>query len=229
MDPPPIVRLTVRGADGSLIGLHTPGNVDISQCMVMAELFTADRLQPCSLVANPATTTVIPDTPHIRTIGDSTMSVLHLAVPPPISARNLTGSTGASGDLLKDLTGNYGIFFAFPDLSVRTDGVYTLKFSFVMLPDSPLVPSPVLATVFSAPFEIFHAKRFPGMIKSTPLSKMLFDQGVRIPLRKETRVGRNRNLVLSEPEGVKATAEGGEGGEGAEDMEEIEVLEDKEV
>lgn len=112
-----------------------PGTVDISQCMVMAELFTVDQQQPCSLVANPATTTVIPATPHVRTIGDSTMSILHLAVPPPISTRNLTGSTGASGDLLKDLTGNYGIFFAFPDLSVRTDGIYTLKFSFVMLPE----------------------------------------------------------------------------------------------
>lgn len=112
-----------------------PGAVDISQCMVMAELFTVDQLQSCSLVANPATTTIIPATPEVRTIGDSTMSILHLAVPPPISTRNLTGSTGASGDLLKDLTGNYGIFFAFPDLSVRTDGMYTLKFSFVMLPE----------------------------------------------------------------------------------------------
>ncbi|KAF9903644.1 hypothetical protein EC991_003465 [Linnemannia zychae] len=65
------------------------------------------------------------------------------------------------------------------------------------------------------------------MIKSTPLSKMLFDQGVRIPLRKETRVGRNRNLIQSEPEAAKATAEGGEGG--AEDLDGIEDLQDKEV
>ncbi|KAF9086107.1 hypothetical protein BGX23_009130 [Mortierella sp. AD031] len=207
MDPPPIVRLIVREADGTPVDLNIPGNVDISQCIVMAELFTVDRQTSCSLVANPATTTAIPATPQVKTIGDSTMSVLHLAVPPPISTRNLTGSTGASGDLLKDLTGSLGIFFAFPDLSVRTDGLYTLKFSFVMLPDSPLVPAPVLATVFSAPFEIFHAKRFPGMIKSTALSKKLFDQGVRIPLRKETRVGRNRALVRSDPEPTSARHE----------------------
>ncbi|KAF8927591.1 hypothetical protein BGZ47_002063 [Haplosporangium gracile] len=220
MDPPPIVRLTVREEDGTPVDLNVPSAVDISQCMIMAELFTVDQLQSCSLVANPATTTIIPATPQVRTIGDSTMSVLHLAVPPPISTRNLTGSTGASGDLLKDLAGNYGIFFAFPDLSVRTDGMYTLKFSFVILPESPLVPSLVLATVFSTPFEIFHAKRFPGMIKSTPLSKMLFDQGVRIPLRKETRVGRNRALVLSEPEAAK---------QGSDEIEDIEDMDDKEV
>ncbi|KAF9435045.1 hypothetical protein BGZ76_006987 [Entomortierella beljakovae] len=60
--------------------------------------------------------------------------------------------------------------------------------------------SSVLATVFSAPFEIYPAKRFPGMSRSTPLSKRLFDQGVRIPLRKETRVGRTKQLVETESE-----------------------------
>ncbi|KAF8962256.1 hypothetical protein BGZ46_001194 [Entomortierella lignicola] len=59
--------------------------------------------------------------------------------------------------------------------------------------------SSVLATVFSAPFEIYPAKRFPGMSRSTPLSKKLFEQGVRIPLRKETRVGR-KQLVETEIE-----------------------------
>lgn len=49
---------------------------------------------------------------------------------------------------------------------------------------------------------------------------MLFDQGVRIPLRKETRVGRNRALVQSEPEGAKQ-----ESGE----VEDIEDMDDKET
>lgn len=49
---------------------------------------------------------------------------------------------------------------------------------------------------------------------------MLFDQGVRIPLRKETRVGRNRALVLSEPEAAK---------QGADEIEDIEDMDGKEV
>ncbi|KAG0008942.1 hypothetical protein BGZ80_002885 [Entomortierella chlamydospora] len=153
----------------------------------------------------------------IQTIGDSTMSVLNLAALPPTSSRNLTGSIGASGDLLRDLDGKLGVFFAFPDLSVRTEGIYTLKFSFSLLPEPPVMTSSVLATIFSAPFEIYPAKRFPGMSTntkttayyfpaiyftkgSTPLSKKLFDQGVRIPLRKETRVGRTKQLIETEVE-----------------------------
>ncbi|KAG0304710.1 hypothetical protein BGZ98_005133 [Dissophora globulifera] len=124
------------------------------------------------------------------------MSVLNLAGSPPVASRNLTGSTGASGDLLRGLDGQLGIFFAFPDLSVRTEGVYTLKFSFTMLPEPPIMTSTLFATIFSAPFEIYQAKRFPGMnTESTPLSKKLFEQGIRIPLRKETRVGRLKQLV----------------------------------
>lgn len=57
-------------------------------------------------------------------------------------------------------------------------------------------------------------------LESTPLSKMLFDQGVRIPLRKETRVGRNRALVLSEPETAKQDAD---------EIEDIEEMDGKEV
>ncbi|KAG0363804.1 hypothetical protein BGZ54_008021 [Gamsiella multidivaricata] len=123
------------------------------------------------------------------------MSVLNLATSPPAPYHNLTGAIGASGDLLKDLEGKLGIFFAFPDLSVRTEGTYTLRFSFTLLPEPPVMTSSVVATVFSAPFEIYPAKKFPGMSKSTPLSKKLFDQGVRIPLRKKTRIDRTKQLV----------------------------------
>lgn len=63
------------------------------------------------------------------------MSVLDLATHPPTMNRNLTGATSATGDLLRDLDGNLGIFFAFPDLSVRTEGIYNLTFSFALLPE----------------------------------------------------------------------------------------------
>ncbi|KAF9193559.1 hypothetical protein BGZ51_009554 [Haplosporangium sp. Z 767] len=199
IDPPPIVRLKVHEEDGTPVDLNIPGIVSVSRFMVMADIYSADQSTPCTLVANPATTTQVPAASSaVQTIGDSTMSVLDLAVPSPIASRNLTGATSASGDLLKDLDGKLGIFFAFPDLSVRTEGTYTLKFSFAMLPEPPVMTSSVLATVFSEPFEIYPAKRFPGMNKSTPLSKKLFDQGVRIPLRKETRVSRTKQLVRTE-------------------------------
>jgi len=43
--------------------------------------------------------------------------------------------------------------------------------------------SKVLASEMSAVFQVFSAKKFPGMIESTELSKKFASQGIRIPVR----------------------------------------------
>lgn len=43
----------------------------------------------------------------------------------------------------------------------------------------------VLATTFSNSFQVFSAKKFPGVIESTPLSKNFAGQGIKIPIRKD--------------------------------------------
>jgi hypothetical protein len=54
--------------------------------------------------------------------------------------------------------------------------------------------APVLATVFSEPFQVFSAKKFPGVIESTTLSKCFALQGIKIPIRKDGVKGtRGRN------------------------------------
>lgn len=45
--------------------------------------------------------------------------------------------------------------------------------------------APVLASVFSQPFQVFSAKKFPGVIESTELSKTFAGQGIKIPIRKD--------------------------------------------
>jgi hypothetical protein len=45
--------------------------------------------------------------------------------------------------------------------------------------------APVLASVFSDVFQVFSAKKFPGVIESTPLSKCFALQGIKIPIRKD--------------------------------------------
>jgi hypothetical protein len=45
--------------------------------------------------------------------------------------------------------------------------------------------SPILATAFSDPFTVYSAKKFPGVIESTPLSKCFAQQGIKIPIRKD--------------------------------------------
>lgn len=49
------------------------------------------------------------------------------------NARTLIGSTVCSSTLLKDMNGEKGYYFAFPDLSVRIPGQFRLHFSLVHL------------------------------------------------------------------------------------------------
>ena len=45
--------------------------------------------------------------------------------------------------------------------------------------------APVLASCFSNTFQVYSAKKFPGVIESTPLSKTFASQGIKIPIRKD--------------------------------------------
>lgn len=45
--------------------------------------------------------------------------------------------------------------------------------------------APVLAAAYSDPFQVFSAKKFPGVIESTSLSKCFALQGIKIPIRKD--------------------------------------------
>lgn len=47
--------------------------------------------------------------------------------------------------------------------------------------------TPVLAWVFSDKFQVYSAKKFPGVIESTPLSKAFAQQGIKIPIRKDNK------------------------------------------
>ncbi|KAJ2079091.1 hypothetical protein H4R24_004019 [Coemansia sp. RSA 988] len=103
--------------------------------------------------------------------------------------RNLIGSGVAAGAKLCDLDGSPGIFFVFPDLSIRKDGEYRLRFSYFNLQaeDGELITTStrIQAFTFSEPFRVYSAKQFPGMIESTALSKHFAKQGVKIPVRKD--------------------------------------------
>ena len=48
----------------------------------------------------------------------------------------------------------------------------------------------VLAQVFSEPFQVYSAKKFPVVCESTQLSKCFASQGVKIPIRKEGKLPR---------------------------------------
>lgn len=45
--------------------------------------------------------------------------------------------------------------------------------------------APVLASCFSDVFTVYSAKKFPGVVESTALSKCFATQGIKIPIRKD--------------------------------------------
>lgn len=108
--------------------------------------------------------------------------------------RNLIGSLAASAFRLTDENERIGIWFILQDLSVRTEGHFRLRFSFVnVAPPTPTGSgamvntgkAPVLASCFSDVFTVYSAKKFPGVWESTTLSKTFASQGIKIPIRKE--------------------------------------------
>jgi len=103
-------------------------------------------------------------------------------------------------------------YFIFPDLSVRHEGWYRLKFSlFEQIkhaqdadPDRPFQDVPASTEeqrtapvrhesmanrmeVLSIPFQVYSAKKFPGLNTSTALSKVVADQGCRVRIRRDIR------------------------------------------
>ncbi|MCJ1371697.1 hypothetical protein MMC20_002916 [Loxospora ochrophaea] len=111
--------------------------------------------------------------------------------PSGMFTRNLIGSLCVSAFKLTDPDGVMGVFFILQDLSVRTEGSFRLKMNFVNV-GSPTSPqnlnngsAPVLASTFSNVFQVFSAKKFPGVIESTALSKCFATQGIKIPIRKD--------------------------------------------
>lgn len=126
-----------------------------------------------------------------------------MIAPPPMSSnhtRNLIGMNAVNACRLNDLDGKVGFWFVLQDLSVRTEGTFRLKLSLFDIGvgngTSATVGNgdghgptqgkgPCLAVSFSDQFTVYSAKKFPGVIESTPLSKCFAQQGIKIPIRKD--------------------------------------------
>lgn len=53
--------------------------------------------------------------------------------------------------------------------------------------------APILASCYSDVFQVYSAKKFPGVIESTALSKCFATQGIKIPIRKDGPRGNVRD------------------------------------
>ncbi|PLW26884.1 hypothetical protein PCASD_23006 [Puccinia coronata f. sp. avenae] len=113
--------------------------------------------------------------------------------------RNLIGALAQSGSKLKGMDEQPSIFFIFHDLSIRTEGIFCLRFTLVVLGHTDQ-PTDILASTFSEPFQVYSAKKFPGMLGPTALTRHFSAQRVRIPTRRRK----------AKDEGMESTDEDGE-------------------
>ena len=117
----------------------------------------------------------------------------------------LTGTNVAGAAYLTKPTN--AAYFIFPDLSVRHEGFYRLKFHLfeqikgkedfdpipiasgtgIVSPNNPQDDMINRTFVYTPPFQVFSAKKFPGLEQSTNLSRDLAEQGCRVRIRREIR------------------------------------------
>ncbi|KAK9709362.1 hypothetical protein K7432_009089 [Basidiobolus ranarum] len=171
--PLPILELKVLNDEDELM----TNLYDVSSLIVHVDLWSEDCKRDCNVVVNP---TSIPTAHSNEHQGASVMSLGG-----PVNVRNLIGSTVSSSYQLKHMSGKPGVFFLFPDLSVRVEGVFRFRFSLwdVMRSWSG-EHNNMLTYVFSEPFTVYPPRNFPGMTEVTPLSDWFSGQGMKLSLRR---------------------------------------------
>lgn len=106
------------------------------------------------------------------------------------------GTLVSSLHKVKDTAGRGDVaFFVFGDLSVKVEGIFRLKFTLFEMRAKEVE---WIRDVESQPFQVYGAKTWPGMMESTPMTRMLSDQGIRLRLRKEPRLRLNPKGPASE-------------------------------
>ncbi|KAH7133947.1 velvet factor-domain-containing protein [Dactylonectria macrodidyma] len=148
---------------------------------------------------------------HARTICQSRVRSSVQRAPP------ILNGVSVSGMIYLDRPIEAG-YFLFPGLSVRHEGMYRLTFSLFEETKKPedFDPQPEKSEsqinsanldgpaasfnwrmeVKSESFSVFSAKKFPGLMEATSFTKILADQGCRLPVRRDVRM-RRRDLKAS--------------------------------
>ncbi len=155
LDPPPILEVHVTDTNGKLDkeAMRDPFFV------VHTTLWNEDGTQDRNLIAsNAGARNSAVDGNNQSDVSASTKIT-----------RVLMGSLVASPSILADESGVEACYFVFPDLSVRTEGKYRLRFTLMRLGLDSLssgggTKTLVLAECQSDVFVVYSAKKFPGML-----------------------------------------------------------------
>ncbi|KAI8916903.1 velvet factor-domain-containing protein [Entophlyctis helioformis] len=110
--------------------------------------------------------------------------------------RSLCGQLVTHADIIKESFSTRGVFFSFPDLGVRVEGIYRIRIvvSRVALTaegDADISLgrhvdlSTVIAESITDAFVSYSPRDWPGFLETTALSKRFAMQGVKIPVRRK--------------------------------------------
>ncbi|KAI8390955.1 velvet factor-domain-containing protein [Radiomyces spectabilis] len=191
VDPPPILQLFAEQDTGEIVKVK-PRASESMLFLVQCELYCERQIENRTVVYTPGCV------PPSESSG-SLKGVISLRKPQYV--RNLTGSVISNAYHLFNEKNEMGVYFIFHDLSVRTEGRFTLKFMFIDLAaGEPLTMSTQVQTeVCSDIFVVYSAKKFPGMTESTELSKCFARQGIKIAIRKESSYKRSADRYYQMP------------------------------
>lgn len=174
VDPPPVVELRIfelgpNPNDSKDITFHYNANFFLFATLELARPMAHGRVQTPAATATPVLTGM------------------------PVSGMAYLDRPAEAG------------YFLFPDLSVRHEGRYKLSFNlyeetkeekYFDEESSESKHSPVGACfewrmeVKSLAFNVYSAKKFPGLSESTALSRTVADQGCRVRIRRDVRMRR---------------------------------------
>ncbi|KAI9056496.1 hypothetical protein FKP32DRAFT_1615973 [Trametes sanguinea] len=84
----------------------------------------------------------------------------------------LSGGTSMQAEVI-DYKGKKSAVFVFPDVAVKAEGLFFLRYRAfnVLSKCAAPTPMPVLAECYGGPFKIYSSKEFPGLQASTELTK----------------------------------------------------------
>ncbi|KAI9301215.1 velvet factor, partial [Cunninghamella echinulata] len=175
IDPPPIIQL-FYDSDNTLIK-----SSESVLFIVHCDLYSIDKTTNKNVVYIPST--------MVPTLRNEHEGINIISLKEPTKVRNLIGSLTSNAYHLFNEHNEMGIYFIFHDLTVRTEGTFVLKFMFMDLASGEpfTMTTNVQSEIFSEPFTIYSAKKFPGLLESTPLSRAFAKQGVKISIRNDSR------------------------------------------
>jgi len=83
------------------------------------------------------------------------------------------------------------IYFVFADLSVQSEGFFFFRFRIFDVQSHCMglgnFEHPMVAEAYGGLFRVYSTKEFPGLKASTPLTKHLSHEGVKVNLRETER------------------------------------------